>query len=173
MSDSTAFTEFKIGVEMLRDARPHSALEHFRTASEIEKQNPYYMSFFGVELARAERKWTPALTLCEMALRTKHNEPQFYLHLSEVYTLAGRREEALLTLDRALVSLGRNARIQQARQKLGRRRSPTLPFLNRQNILNIRLGILRNRIASWTESSRSRPVHGPERKLPRGAQLPI
>jgi hypothetical protein len=54
-----------------------------------------------------------------------------------------------MTLDRALASLGPLARIQQARQKLGRRRSPALPFLDRQNILNRQLGILRHRILEW------------------------
>jgi tetratricopeptide (TPR) repeat protein len=107
------------------------------------------MSFLGVSLARAERKWGPALELCETALSLKRNEAQFYLNLAEVYTSSGRREEALSTLDRALMSLGNDSRIQAARQKLGRRRSPALPFLDRQNALNRYLGIMRHRIAEF------------------------
>ena len=146
MADSVALTEFKQGVQMLRDEQPNEALVRFRNAADLEKQNPYYISFVGVSLARAERRWTPALKLCEMALSMKHNEAQLYLNLAEVYMSAGRREEALMTLDRAQASLGRNPRIQQERMKLGSRRPPDLPFLNRQNVLNRYLGILRHRI---------------------------
>jgi Flp pilus assembly protein TadD len=146
MADSVALTEFKQGVQMLRDEQPNEALVRFRNAADLEKQNPYYISFVGVSLARAERRWTPALKLCEMALSMKHNEAQLYLNLAEVYMSAGRREEALMTLDRAQASLGRNPRIQQERMKLGSRRPPALPFLNRQNVLNRYLGILRHRI---------------------------
>jgi Flp pilus assembly protein TadD len=158
MTESVALTEFKLGVKMLRDARPHTALAHFRKAADLEKNNPYYLSFVGVSLARAERNWKTSLELCESALTMKHNEAQLYLNLAEVYTSAGRREEALMTLDRALASLGPLARIQQARQKLGRRRSPALPFLDRQNFLNKQLGFLRHRILTWANGSRD-PLH--------------
>ena len=49
---------------MLCDEQPNEALIHFRNAVDLEKQNPYYISFVGVSLARAERRWTPALKLC-------------------------------------------------------------------------------------------------------------
>ena len=146
MADRVALTEFKQGVQMLRDDQPNEALVRFRTAADLEKQNPYYISFVGVSLARAERKWTPALKLCQMALSLKRNEAQLYLNLAEVYMSAGRREEALMTLDRAQASLGRNPRIEQERMKLGSRRPPALPFLSRENVLNRYLGILRHRI---------------------------
>jgi predicted Zn-dependent protease len=157
MADNLALSEFKQGVRMLRDGHPSDALAHFRTAAEQEKQNAYYMSFVGVALARAEKKWKPALDLCETALSMKRNEAQLYLNLAEVYASAGRREEALMTLDRGLASLGRDARIQRARRKFGRRRSPVLPFLERQNILNRHLGVWRHRIFAWAEGSRFGP----------------
>jgi Flp pilus assembly protein TadD len=159
MADSVALTEFKQGMRKLRDGDSDNALVHFRIAAELEKHNPYYMSFLGVSLARAEREWTPALQLCQMALSIKRNEPQLYLNLAEVYKSAGRREEALTILDRAAVSLGRDARVLRARKRLGRRRSPVLTFLNRQNILNRQLGILRHRLLVWAEGLRFPLLH--------------
>jgi Flp pilus assembly protein TadD len=159
MADSVALSEFKQGVRMLRDGHPSNALAHFRAAADLEKHNPYYMSFVGVSLARAEMKWTAALKLCETALSMKRNEPQLYLNLAEVYMSAGRREEALLTLERALASLGRDSRIQRARRRLGSRRSPVLPFLDRQNILNRHLGTLRHLILAWADGLRFRLLH--------------
>lgn len=154
MADSVALSEFKQGLRMLRDGHPSDALAHFNKAADLEKHNPYYMSFVGVSLARAERTWTPALKLCEMALSMKRKEVQLYLNLAEVYMSARRREEALMTLDRAVASLGPDVRILRARMKLGSRRSPVLAFLNRQNILNRQLGILRHRILAWADGSR-------------------
>jgi tetratricopeptide (TPR) repeat protein len=153
MAESEALAEFKRGVKLLRDARPSTALEHFRKAAVLEKQNPYYISFVGVSLARAERQWAPALDLCESALGLKHNDAQLYLNLAEVYMSAGRREEALITLDRGLASLGNHAGIQRARLKLGQRRPPAIPFLDRHHMVNRQLGVLRHRILEWIHGS--------------------
>lgn len=159
MTETIALTEFKQGMRMLRDQHPHNALEHFRKAAELEKNNPYYISFMGVSLARAGRNWEAALKFCEIALSMKRNEAQLYLNLAEVYTSAGQREEALITLERGLASLGPHTRIQHARQKLGRRRAPTLPFLDRQNILNRYLGAMRHRLSIWVNGSPSPLLH--------------
>jgi tetratricopeptide (TPR) repeat protein len=158
MADSAALIEFKLGMRMLRDGHPNDALVYFRKAADLEKYNPYYLSFVGVSLARAERNWTSALKLCEMALNMKHNDAQLYLNLAEVYVSAGRRDEAVFILDRALTSLG-SARMQEARMKLGRRRSPVLPFFTRYNILNRHLGTLRHRILTWADGSRFSLLH--------------
>ena len=146
MADNEALTEFKRGVRLLRDGHPGNALTHFHRAADLEKQNPYYLSFAGVALARAEKKWPTALKLCEAALSMKRNEAQLYLNLAEVYVSAGRRDDALATLEKGLRCLGRDARIARARQKLGSRRSPVLPFLERDNFINRQLGVLRHRL---------------------------
>jgi tetratricopeptide (TPR) repeat protein len=159
MAENVAFSEFKHGVRMLRDERPSIALEHFRRAVDIEKNNPYYLSFVGVSLARAERRWAPALELCETALTMKRNDAQLYLNLAEVYSSAGRREDALITLERGLISLGHHAGIQRARLKLGQRRAPALPFLDRQNVLNRHLGLLRHRILGWMSGTNFNIIH--------------
>src|SRR5579863_7891248 len=122
MADGAAFMEFKQGLRILDDAQPNEALAHFRKAADLDQHNPYYPSFVGVSLARAESNWTSALKLCEMALDMKRNDAQLYLNLAEVYVSAGRRDEAVSILDKAIVSAGYDARIRQARRKLGSRR---------------------------------------------------
>lgn len=159
MTESIALTEFKQGMRLLRDAQPDNALEHFRNAANLEQKNPYFISFTGVALARSQRKWDAAAKLCELALGMKRTEVQLHLNLAQVYSSAGRREEALITLERAQASLGPHPRIQQERQKLGRRRSPALPFLDRQNFLNRYLGLFRHRVLSWANSSSSLVLH--------------
>ena len=59
MMDTEAFREFKTGLSLLRDNYSNRALEHIQRAAELERNNPYYMSYLGVALARTEKKWAP------------------------------------------------------------------------------------------------------------------
>jgi Flp pilus assembly protein TadD len=153
MEDAFAVTEFKHGVALLRNGRADEAVDYFRRAVEGEKHNPYYLSFFGLSVGRAQKKWTAALECCEAALRLKRNEVQLYLNLAEIYVAAGRREEAVKTLDAASRYCGVDSRLKGARSRLGKRRSAVLPFLQRQNFLNRNLGKLRHRVLKQLRKS--------------------
>jgi predicted Zn-dependent protease len=144
MEDTVTVAEFKQAVKHLREGYPEDALDYFRHAVEREKGNPYYLSFLGVCIARAQRKWDEALELCEAALRSKRNEPQFYLNLAEVYACAGRRGDAIEILDGGLTYCGTDDRIRRARNRFGKRGSAVLPFLERHHFLNKNLGKLRH-----------------------------
>jgi tetratricopeptide (TPR) repeat protein len=137
--------EFRKGIELLKNEYPQKALVRFRRAFESDKHNPYYISFLGLSMARAQRKWDQASELCEIALQLKPTEIQFHLNLGEVYASAGQREKALDKLDIALQLFGEDTRLKQARSSVEMRRSPLLPFFGRENILNRELGKLRHR----------------------------
>lgn len=137
--------EFTQGVKLLNNGYPQKAFACLRRAFESENQNPYYMSFLGVSIARAQRKWDHAVKLCEIAVQLKRGEVQFHLNLADVYAAAGRREDALDTLDSALELLGEDKRLRHARNKVEKRRNPVLPFLTREHFLNRELGKMRHR----------------------------
>jgi len=138
--------EFREGVELLMNEYPQKALVKLQRAFESDKHNAYYSSFLGLAIARAQRKWDQASSLCEIAVQLKPREIQFHLNLGEVYALAGRREKALDKLDHALGLFGDDARLKQARCKVEERRSPLLPFFGRTHFLNRELGKWRHRI---------------------------
>jgi Flp pilus assembly protein TadD len=146
MAESPALAEFKQGINLLRDGHSAEAIEYLRRAAELDQQNPYYLSFLGVSVARAQRKWTAAAELCKAALSLRRDEAQFHLNLAEVYVSAGRRDDAIEVLERALVYFRLDSRIIRARANLGRRSSPVLPFLEREHVLNRSLGKLRHRV---------------------------
>jgi tetratricopeptide (TPR) repeat protein len=100
------FSEFKEGVKFLKNNYPQKALVKLQRAFDSDKHNPYYISFLGVSIARAQGNWAQALKLCETALQLNPKEIQFYLNLSEVYALAGQREKSLHKLDFALGLFG-------------------------------------------------------------------
>jgi Flp pilus assembly protein TadD len=145
MAEIDALAEFKEGVALLKNGYPQKALLRLRRAFETEKHNPFYLSFLGLSIARAERKWDQACELCEIALQLRRQETQFYLNLAEVYASAGRRTKALDTLDAGLALFGEDGRLKHARSRLEKRRSPVLPFLRRENVLNRKFGKLRHR----------------------------
>ena len=140
------FTEFKQGVEFLKNQYPEKALPKLQRAFDSDSHNPYFMSFLGVCIARAQRQWSQASELCEMAVKLDPKEIQFRLNLGEVYALAGQRGRALKTLDHAMKLFDNDARLKQARSKVEKRRAPLLPFLGRGHFLNRELGKLRHRI---------------------------
>lgn len=155
MPDNSGLAEFKQGVSLLRKGHSAEALEYLQRAAGLRQQNPYYLSFLGVSMGRAQGKWTTAVDLCKTALSMKRNEPQLYVNLAEVYLSAGRRDRAIETLDSGAKHCGTDALIGRMRGKLGKRLSPVLPFLERGNVLNRRLGELRQRLLKRVRKSRS------------------
>src|ERR1700681_293861 len=115
MAEHSALDEFKQGVKLLRNGQSAEALEYLRHAAELNQQNPYYLSFLGVSVARAQRKWSAAVHLCETAVSLRRNEVQLYLNLAEVYVSAGRRDDAVAVLDKASVYSSMDVRIKRAR----------------------------------------------------------
>jgi Flp pilus assembly protein TadD len=145
MMDTEAFREFKQGLAFLRDDYFEKALPHMKKAVELDKGNPYYMSYLGVVLARAEQKWGEAERLCDSAVRMKRNQAQLYLNLAEVFTTAGRREDAMDALEAGMKFARRDVRLNLAMNRLMERRRPVLGFLRRRHPLNRQLGILRHK----------------------------
>jgi len=45
MTETEAFKEFKQGLALLRDNFADKALTHMQKAAQLEKNNPYYMSY--------------------------------------------------------------------------------------------------------------------------------
>ena len=147
--DINPMTDFREGVELLKNEYPQKALAKLRRAYECDKHNPYFMSFLGLSIARAQRKWDLASELCETAVQLKPKEVQFYLNLGEVYAASGMREIALDKLDDAMQLFGEDARLKQARSKVQNRRNPILPFFGRTHFLNRELGKLRHRALKY------------------------
>jgi len=138
--------DFREGVELLKNEYSEKALVKLRKAFETDKRNPFYISFLGLCIARAEQDWNEAIELCETAIRMNRKEIQFHLNLIEVYISAELRETALYKLDVALRLFRNDARLKRLRGKVFKRRAPVFPFLERSHFLNRELGKVRHRI---------------------------
>jgi len=148
MMDTEAFREFKTGLTFLRDNYAERALQHIQRATDLERNNPYYMSYLGVALARTQKKWADAERLCDAAVRMKRNQAQLYLNLAEVYVASGRREDARDALMAGMKYARRDIRLNIAMAKLTNRRNPVFSFLERKHPLNRHFGMLRHKAMS-------------------------
>jgi predicted Zn-dependent protease len=146
MDRRIARVEFKKGLTLLREHHPDKALGHMRRAVTLEEGNPHYLSFFGVAIALAEKKWATAELYCRRALQMKRSEARLHVNLAEVYLGAGRRQDAVQTLRMGLACAKRRDLLVRAFSKLGVRQPLLLPFLNRNHFLNRYSGIARCRI---------------------------
>jgi Flp pilus assembly protein TadD len=143
----SGMADFKECLKLLRDGYPDESLLHVRRALQMAPKNPFYLSYAGLLAALVERRLTNAEMLCRQALEIRHNHPQLYLNLAEVYETAGRLEDAVQVLERGLLSTGRDARIRRALNRCGVRRNPMLSFLHRSHPMNRLLGKWRHRWA--------------------------
>jgi Flp pilus assembly protein TadD len=146
-------SDFKECLKHLRDGDPSEALLHARRALGIAPKNPFYLSYTGLLAAVAEKRFGDGETLCQEALGMRHNHAQLYLNLAEVYQQNGRTQDAIDTLEKGLVSAGRDFRIRRALQKIGTRREPLLAFLHRSHPLNRTLGKWRHRITGPSQTA--------------------
>lgn len=146
MSETAAVKEFREGLALLGNGYASKAMDHFSRAVELDRTNPFYLSYRGLALAAAERNWDEAEEICYTALRMRRTQPELYLNLAEVYRLAGKKSDAVETLSTGLRFTKRDARLAQALRRLGNRRPPVLGFLDRESFLNKELGRLRHKV---------------------------
>lgn len=146
MSQSEPANEFKMGLTALRNGYANSALAHLRKAVECEGGNPFYLSYYGLALARAEHDWATAEDCCLAALRQERNQAPLYLNLGEVYRGAGELPNALATLYHGLQFTRWDPLLVRALEQLGIRRRPVISFLDRKHFINRHLGKLRHRL---------------------------
>jgi Flp pilus assembly protein TadD len=126
----------------------------FERAHRRAPGDPRYMSWYGVTLVLVERNWNLGVVLCEQALRQSGPDPDLLLNQARVHVALNQRERAVRAILRGLELWPQDARLAAARDAIGTRRQPVIPFLSRNNPVNRVLGRIRYR---W--SRRAGPVY--------------
>jgi tetratricopeptide (TPR) repeat protein len=131
---------FLTGVRMMYACRYGDALVHFQEAVMLEPNSKGYLSYLGVAVAHAERKYADAEQLCRRAIEAEYHRPEHYYNLGEVHFLAGRKSDAIKCFNQALSWNPNFEAAQDALRKLGIRKAPVLPMLSRSHPVNVILG---------------------------------
>ncbi len=140
----TAEEQFRRGRELLAEEQHAEALEHFRSAHNLDRANPRYRSFYGLGLALVERRFNKALELCRSAAKEEFFNPELYHNLARVHLAFGFKAEAIRYLRRGLMIDPDNTPMGSELRALGVRVRPVLTFLPRRHVLNRALGRLRH-----------------------------
>jgi tetratricopeptide (TPR) repeat protein len=142
----SADEHFQKGQEWLAAQQPGAALEHFRAAYSLQRDNARYRSHYGLCVGLVERRFNKALELCGTAVKEEFFNPDLYLNLARVHLAFGFKAEGLRYLRRALMIDPGSAAAQDALRRLGQRRRPVLGFLPRRHLINRMLGRARQRL---------------------------
>ena len=158
VSSVTAEEHYRRGRERLDQGDDTGALEHFRTAHGLDRENPRYRSHYGLGLALVERRFDQALELCRSAAKEEFFNPELYHNLARVHLAFGFKAEAIRYLRRGLMIDPANRAMSEALAALGRRRPPVLSFLPRKHPLNRLLGRVRGQ---WENRGNAEPSAQP------------
>jgi len=142
---------FQKGFQQLEAGRPRVALAFFNAAIEIEKRmgngeppQARYVSYYGLCLYLTNSGMHEAVRCCRSAAEREGYRPEVCWNLGRVLLAAGKRREAHRALNWGLRMQPDHRGLRLDLLRMGVRRRPCLPFLGRQNPLNVLLGRLIN-----------------------------
>jgi hypothetical protein len=152
VSGAAAHDALEPGVRAFRGRDLLAAHHHFERAHRADPREPRAMSWYGVTLVLVERNMTLGTSFCDQALRGAPTDPELLLNLARVQLALNQRVRASKAIARGLQAWPEHPGLRLARDEMGTRRAPVVPFLSRDNPLNRLLGRLRHR---WTTGVRS------------------
>lgn len=139
---------FARGLAALREGRIVEALAMFESAITVERQHgwsppqPRYLSYYGVCIAEQTGRFHEGIRVCREALDREFYNPDLYWNLGRLLLRGGRRREAWAVLQRGRRIHPSHPGIRAELTRMGARRRPVIPFLDRANLINVTLGRL-------------------------------
>lgn len=142
MSEKPLNSHFIEGKRYLKEQNLDRALRAFGKAYRSDRDNPYYMSYYGLLKALRGGEIGLGLELCTMAIKREFHKAEFYLNLGRIYLAAGNKKGAVSVFKKGLNFDPSNEELNRHLSELGVRKRPVIPALDRSNPLNKFLGVL-------------------------------
>lgn len=146
-ADDTTIAKVKSGIEATRREDYARAIEVFTEAyaNGFLRGTADGCSYFGVAVALHAKRYREAIDLCKRSVRLQPSNASHYVNLARVLVAAGNRKKAVEALEQGLGQLPENRAILDFWATIGRRAKPPIPFLPRDNPLNVVLGQARSK----------------------------
>ncbi len=145
---------------LLLKGRQGEAYELLQEALKIYPDDPFLLSYHGYLKASIDRRYRNGIEDCTRALSlfqrkmlldevdgAESIKSVLYLNLGKAYLAAGKRRFAFEAFHKGLQSNKRNIELLSELQKMGIRKLPPLPFLDRSNPVNACLGRMLHKTA--------------------------
>ncbi len=152
-NEESAVTYLRKVQALLLKKRQGEAYELLQEGLKIYADDPFLLSYHGYFKACVERRYRNGIEDCTRALSlfqkkmlrdevdgAGSSKSVLYLNLGKAFLAAGKRKSAFEAFHKGLQSDKRNIELQSELQKMGIRKLPPLPFLNRSNPVNACLG---------------------------------
>jgi len=133
---------FNRGLRSLAEGRTLEALAYFEASIRLDESAPNvarrarYTSYYGYCIAAALGRTREGLSLCKQAAQSEFFSPEILLNLARVHLLAQHRREAWEVLMKGLSLDPQHEGLRNEARRMGIRRRPTLPFLEREHPIN-------------------------------------
>lgn len=132
-----------------------AALEVAKEALQLFPEDPFFLSFSGYLVAAVEKKKKEGCDICEDSIKVMSRTPSadreffypiLYLNLGKAYLTCNKKKAALDVFREGLKHDPKHKELLSHIAKLGSRKNPVIPFLDRGNPINKYLGKLRHRM---------------------------
>lgn len=143
-ADAVAGAALEEGLAAFRARNLSEAHAAFERAHRRDPRDPRAMSWYGVTLVLVERNSNLGVLLCDQSLRAVGADPELLLNQARVHLALNQRVRAVRAVTRGLELWPEDERLLAARDALGVRGAPIVPFLSRNNPLNRVLGRIRH-----------------------------
>lgn len=145
MAQETPRGHFEAGKRFLKEEKLDRALRAFEKAYKQNRNNPFYMSYYGLCMALRTGKIGLGLDFCTRAIKKEYYRAEFYVNLGRVHLAAGNKKVAEKVFKKGLRYDPENPELKDYLAELGFRKRPVIPSLDRSNPINKFLGILLRR----------------------------
>jgi tetratricopeptide (TPR) repeat protein len=152
---------FRQGMERIESGDMEESSRLFEKAYKLDRENPLYMSYYGMSAALRWGKIGLGIELCTKAVKKEFFKAEHYLNLAKVYVAADNKKGAITVLRKGVRFDPENAGIHDMLMELGVRKRPIIPFLKRSNPVNRLLGIfLRRTLPALLKKKKEETLEG-------------
>ena len=141
--------EYERGLIFLAEAYRHLSREKHRLSGPL-------LSSYGLCLALHKGRIKEAAEFCWLGVEKDHFNPDAYYNMARVWMAGRSRRKAVEALEKGLALDSRHPGLLRLRAEFGSRRTPVIPFLHRDNPLNVSLGKVRKKMAAPKSGATSR-----------------
>jgi tetratricopeptide (TPR) repeat protein len=132
--------QYERGLIFLAEAYRHVGRDQHRLSGPL-------ISFYGLCLALHRGRIKEAAEFCWLGVEKDHYNPDVYYNMARVWIAGRSRRKAVEALDKGLALDPKHPGLKRLKAEMGTRKTPVIPFLHRDNPLNVSLGKMRRRKA--------------------------
>jgi tetratricopeptide (TPR) repeat protein len=153
----------------LRGGEQKDAFSLLLRASVQFPDEPLILSYYGCLQAIVDKKYRSGVEACKRALvlfkekKSSGEEvlyPVFYLNLGRAYLAAGKKKDAIDAFHKGLQYDKSNSDLRKEIRRLGMRKKPPVPFLDRANPINKYIGLILQKVKKEPEKHSGKGTRG-------------